>query len=75
MNKPLTIAIKETKQKIVSVCNESMLSPIILDLIMQGIYKDIHILAERQTLEEETAYMKMVEKASNDADVVNENTN
>lgn len=71
MNKPLTIVIKETKQKIVSACNESMLSPIILDLIVQGIYKDIHILAERQTLEEEAAYMKTVEKVSNDVELVN----
>lgn len=62
MNKPLTVIIKETQQKIVSVCNESGLPPIILDLIMQGIYSDIHSLAEKQTLEEAKAYMKSFEE-------------
>lgn len=61
MNKPLTIIIKETKLKLANVCNESGLSPIILDLIMQGIYSEIHSLAEKQTLDDEAIYTKMVE--------------
>ena len=58
MNKPLTITIKETRIKLANVCNESGLSPIILDLIMHGIYSEIHALAEKQTLEEEKKYTK-----------------
>lgn len=69
MNKPLTMVIKETKTKIANVCNESGLSPIVLDLIMQGIYSEIHSLAERQSLEEEIAYAKMTAEASNKAEV------
>lgn len=61
MNKPLTMIIKETKLKLAKACNESGLSPVILDLIMQGIYSEIHSLAEKQTLEEEIAYAKMME--------------
>lgn len=57
MNKPLTMVIKETKMKLANVCNESGLPPIILDLIMQGLYSEIHGLAERQSSEEETAYL------------------
>lgn len=60
INKPIAMIIKETKAKLASVCNESKLSPIILDLVVQGIYSEIHTLAERQTMEEENAYIKMV---------------
>ena len=62
MNKPLTMIIKETKTKIANACNESGLPPIILDLIMQGIYSEIHSLAERQTAEEEVAYMEKIKE-------------
>jgi hypothetical protein len=69
MNKPLTMVIKETKNKIANVCNESGLSPAILDLIMQGIYSEIHSLAERQTVEEEMSYVKMLEETSKKTEV------
>jgi len=69
MNKPLTMVIKETKNKLANICNESGLSPIVLDLIMQGIYSEIHSLAERQTTEEEAAYVKMLEDASKKTEV------
>lgn len=64
MNKPITMVIKETKRKLANICNESGLSPVILDLIMQGIYSEIHSLAEKQTLEEEMVYTKMLEETS-----------
>lgn len=69
MNKPLTMIVKETKTKLANVCNESGLSPIHLDLIMQGLYTEIHSLAERQALEEEVAYMKMIEEENKSKDV------
>lgn len=72
MNKPLTMIIKETKTKIANACNESGLPPIILDLIMQGIYSEIHSLAERQTAEEEATYM---EKIKEDDTLKNESVN
>lgn len=61
MNKPISIIIKDTKTKLASVCNESGLSPVILDLIMQGIYSEIRSLAERQIKEEELAYARAVD--------------
>ena len=77
INKPLTMVVKETKNKIANICNESGLSFIVLDLIMQGIYSEIHSLAERQTVEEEMAYVKMLEeeekKVSKDIDVADKN--
>lgn len=65
MNKPLTMIIKETQTKIVNACNESGLSPIILDLIIQGVYSEICSLAEKQASEEEKVYMKSLKENKN----------
>lgn len=75
MNKPITMVIKETKNEIANICNKSGLSPIVLDLIMQGIYSEIHSLAERQTVEEEMSYVKMLEASSKKTEVVDTNLN
>ena len=73
MNKPISMVIKETKTKIANICNESGLSPIVLDLIMQGIYSEVHSLAERQTMEEEMSYVKMLEEASQKTEIADTN--
>ena len=73
MNKPLTMVIKETKSKLANICNESGLPPVVLDLIMQGIYSEIHSLAERQAAEEEMTYAKMVAEASKKAEIADSN--
>ena len=64
MNKPLTMIIKDTRTKLANVCNESGLSLTILDLIVKDIYYEIHTLAEKQSLEEELAYVKALETES-----------
>lgn len=61
MKKPTSMIIKETKEKLASVINESGLSPIVLELIIQGFYSEIHILTEKQILEDEVAYRKAIE--------------
>lgn len=66
MNKPLTMVVKETRTKIANICNESGLSPVILDLIMQGIYSEVHSLMEQQTANEEKAYMQALKENDND---------
>lgn len=66
MNKPLTMIIKETKLGLAKVCNESGLSPVILDLIIQGIYSEIHSLAEKQTSDDEAIYANMIENKNDD---------
>lgn len=68
MNKPLTMIIKDTKIKLANVCNESGLPPVILDLIVQGIYSEVHSLAEKQSLEEEFAYTKAIKDVKSDND-------
>lgn len=73
MNKPLTMVIKETKTKLANICNESGLPPVILDLIIQGFYSEIHSLAERQAAEEEMSYAKMVAEASKKTEIADKN--
>ena len=72
MNKPLTITVKDTKTKILNVCSESGLPPVILDLIMQGVYSEIHSLAERYALEGEKTYMEAAENESKEDKANNE---
>lgn len=65
MNKPLSMVIKETKMKLANICNESGLPASILDLIVQGIYSEIHSIAEKQFADEERAYIEATKNAKN----------
>ena len=56
MNKPLTMIVNETKAKIIKACNESGLPIVMIDLIVQGVYSEIHLLAEKQTWEDERVF-------------------
>lgn len=71
MNKPLSMMIKETEQNLIKVCNESGLPSSVLDLIMQGISAKVHSLAERQSLEEEATYTRILKEPSENSDVTN----
>ena len=71
MNKPLSIMIKETEQNLIKVCNESGLPSSVLDLIMQGISAKVHSLAERQALEEEATYTRILKESSENSDITN----
>ena len=54
------MSIKETKTSIIKACNDANLSPVILDLIISGIYAEIHALAEKQMQEDESAYFQAI---------------
>ena len=54
--------VKETQVKLAKICNESGLPPVILDLIIQGVYSEIHSLTEKQTFEEERAYVESLKE-------------
>lgn len=62
MNKPLTMIINETKEKIIKACNESGLPIVMIDLIVQGIYSEIHLLAEKQIREDERVFAETVKE-------------
>lgn len=57
MNKPLTILIQETKSNFIKTINNSSLPPCVLELIMQDILNEIHVLSQKQLQEDELAYM------------------
>lgn len=63
MNKPITILINELKSKIIESCNESQLPPVILDLVIQGIYLEIHNLAEKQVADDKAAYVEAIKES------------
>lgn len=73
MNKPITMVINETKRKLANICNESGLSPAVLDLIMQGLYSEIHSLAKRQAMEDEVTYARMLQEAAKGVEPTDEN--
>lgn len=62
MNKPISMVVKETKIKLAKVCNESGLHPIILDLILQGVYSEVHALADKQSFDEEMVYVESLKE-------------
>lgn len=70
MNKPLSVNIKDTKKKLIDICNESGLSPSILDLIVQGIYSEIRYLAEKQTLEDEESFKEFLNNKNDNSNKI-----
>ena len=52
MEKSFNKTIKEVQRRIVQICNESDLSPIILELILQNLLSEVHLMVEKQMFEE-----------------------
>ena len=53
MEKSFNKTIKETQRRMVQICNESDLSPIFLELILQNLLSEVHLMVEKQMFEEE----------------------
>lgn len=53
MEKSFNKIIKEVQRRIVQICNESDLSPIVLELILQNLLSEVHLMVEKQMFEEE----------------------
>ena len=53
MNKPICIAIKECRWKIVSAINESQLSPCILEDMLNALYQQIKQAAQAEVVQAE----------------------
>lgn len=66
MDKPLSIAIEEIKQSLVTTINESGLHPYILDSIIGNIYNEVHMVYMQQMQKEKKEYEeKLKESADN----------
>lgn len=53
MEKSFNKTIKEVQKRIVQICNESGLSPIVLELILQNLLSEVRLMIEKQIFEEE----------------------
>ena len=73
MGKPLSVKIKDTKNMLIDLCNQSELHPSVLEMIMKDIYLEIHSLAERYSKEEELQYIAQMKKGA-DAQTITTDT-
>lgn len=53
MEKSFNKTIKEVQKRLVQICNESGLSPIVLELILQNLLSEVRLMIEKQMFEEE----------------------
>lgn len=58
MEKPISILLNESKQKLVTTINELQLHPSILELIVRELYVEIKVQAQKQLDDDMIAYKK-----------------
>lgn len=66
IEKPISMAVEETKQQIAEVINNSQLSPVVLDLILKDIYNEVHNIYMTQALQEKQQYEISINSEQND---------
>jgi len=65
MNKPITMQIKEFKEKIVQDINMSNLPPFVLENMFRDLYNEIHMLAIEQEKKEQQEYEQFLIEEQN----------
>ena len=68
MNKPISMAINETKTNLLQVCNQSGLHPSILELIVKDLYDTVKYVSSVQLKQDEE---NCVKKEKNDKNTDN----
>lgn len=61
-NKPISISIKETRERIVSALNDSQLPPSVLEPVLNAIYQQIAQAAQAEVLAAEKQLAEAAEK-------------
>ena len=61
MDKPLSIILRDTKNSLITICNQSGLPISILDMIIQDVAKDVHTVAMQQLTKEEATYLAAID--------------
>lgn len=56
MNKPISMIVDETNEKIVRACNESGLPTCILELIVKNIYYEVLHVSAKELANDKTMY-------------------
>lgn len=65
MNKPISMAINETRISLLKICNESQLPTCVLELIIKNLYNDVNRVSEVQLKQDEENYAKALKDAEN----------
>lgn len=60
-NKPLSMVRMEFMKSITDLINNSALPPFIIEYILKDIYNDIHILSQKQLIEETKQYNEQIQ--------------
>lgn len=63
MNKPISLAIAETREQIVKAINESGLPPSVVEALMNPIYKQIAQAAQSELAQAKESYKETEEHA------------
>lgn len=66
MNKPISVAIKETRQEICNVINASGLPISVIELIVSDVYGEVQLVARKQ-LEQDVLRMENTNNAETGA--------
>lgn len=62
MDKPISIVLKESKDRITSTLNSLNLQPAILQLILLDVYNDVRTKADAQLLQEQEMYFLTIQE-------------
>ena len=62
MDKPISIVLKESKDRITSTVNSLNIQPAILQLILLDVYNDVRTKADAQLLQEQEMYFLMIQE-------------
>ena len=65
MNKPISMAINETRISLLKICNESGLPACILEPIVKDLYEEVKRVSAIQLRQDEESYAKTQKEAQN----------
>lgn len=63
--KPISMAINETRISLLKICNESQLPSCVLELIIKDLYNDVNRVSEVQLKQDEENYVKASKDVKN----------
>lgn len=58
MNKPISMRITETRERLINACNESHLPICVLDMLVREVYCEVHKSAKTSAKEEAANYIQ-----------------
>lgn len=68
MDKPLSLAIEDTKNSIITAINESKLTPVLLKPIVKEIYDEIVVLSAKEIQDDRLKFEKSLKEQKEQAE-------